>query len=46
MTELQDTINWGIGTGITIGVAGMAMQGMRRLSNPTRRYRRSRRKKL
>lgn len=43
MTELQDTINWGIGTGVTLGVAGMALKGMSRLSSQARRRRRKKR---
>ena len=49
MTELTDTMNWGIGTAMTIGVAGMAMKGMgnlTKLGSPSikRRIRRRRRR--
>lgn len=38
MTDLQDTINTGIGVGLTLGVASIALNGMRNLSRPRRRY--------
>jgi len=33
MTDsIADTMNWGIGTAVTIGVAGMALKGMGNLT--------------
>lgn len=41
MTEsIKDAVGWGVATGITLGVAGTAMGGLRNISQPRRKYRR------
>lgn len=45
MTDISDSINFGIGTALTLGVAGMAMKGMRGLSSPNRRRKRIKRRR-
>jgi len=46
MTEqIRDTVNWGVATGITLGVAGAALKGVKRLTSPPRRRTRPKRRK-
>lgn len=46
MTEqIQDAVGWGVATGITLGVAGMAMKGMGNMMRLPRRYSRKKKKR-
>lgn len=42
---IADTVNWGVGTAVTLGVAGMAMKGMGRLTGARPRRLRLRRRR-
>jgi hypothetical protein len=45
MTEqIRDAVGWGIATGITLGVAGATMKGIKRMTAPRRYYRRKKKR--